>query len=398
MSRIDAMNGNACVAKAVQLCEPDVIAAYPITPQSSVVEKLAAMAANGRLCSKIVDVESEHSSMSVVRGAAMVGKRVFTATAGQGLAYMYEPYYSMATMRLPMVMAIACREMISPGTVWSGLQDALSVRDAGWIQIFVEDNQEILDMIIQGYKIAEHPDVQIPVNICYDGFYLSHQTKRVDVPDKDEVDAFLPTFNGRQWLDVDNPGAMDPNTLGAPLMKYRENHLQAMQTALKVIECVNTEFAAAFGRDYGGLIEVSGDAGAKLALVTMGGTTGAARVAVENAARRGIPVRLVKVRAIRPFPTAALVKALEGAETVGVADKSVSFGCNTGVLYQEMAAALGRKGVACQTIPFIGGLGGFDVRTEYLDSAIDMIAEANKTGQTPDFPVWLDERMLGEGK
>ena len=247
MSMIDALTGNECVAEAVRLCRPDIIAAYPITPQSVVVELLASMVADGKLGSKVVDVESEHSSMSVVKGAAMLGKRVFTATAGQGLAYMYEPYFSMSTMRFPMVMTLACREMISPGTVWCGLQDALSVRDAGWMQVFCENNQEILDMVIQGYRIAEDHGVLIPINVCYDGFYLSHQTERVELPEPSEVDAYLPPIDLPQYLDVNEPAIVDPNTVGSFLIRYREDHLACMQHAKSVIADANREFAARFG-------------------------------------------------------------------------------------------------------------------------------------------------------
>lgn len=394
MRKIDALSGNECVAKAVQLCKPDIIAAYPITPQSSVVEKLAAMVANDELESKVCDVESEHSSMSVVRGAAMVGKRVFTATAGQGLAYMYEPYFSMATMRLPMVMTLACREMISPGTVWSGLQDALSVRDSGWMQIFCESNQEILDMVIQGYKISENPEVRIPINICYDGFFLSHQTQRVEVPDSAEVDEFLPLFHGKQWLDVDNPGVMDPNTVGEELMKYRENHLKAMQKAKEVIVKTNDEFAGKFGRNYGGLIEVASGEDAEVFLITMGAITGAARVAVANARKTGHKVGLIKVRSMRPFPDKEIAQAVKGAKAVAVVDKSVSFGWNTGILFEEIAAVIGKYNLGIKAMPFIGGLGGYDVRTEYLDTVVRKLVDEAGTDTTHYETGWLNEQYL----
>ena len=174
MGKIVAMTGNTAAYTGAALCRPDLIAAYPITPQSSVVEGLAGMVYNGKLDSNFVQVESEHSAMSVVQGAAAAGGRVFTATSAQGLALMYEPYFRMSTLRIPMVMALATREMTSPETIWSGQQDAMSVREAGWIQMFCESNQEILDMMLQAYMIAEDPRVQLPVNVCYDGFYSSH--------------------------------------------------------------------------------------------------------------------------------------------------------------------------------------------------------------------------------
>lgn len=394
MSRIEAITGNECVAEAVRLCKPHVIAAYPITPQSSVVEKLAKMVSDGKLQSRVVDVESEHSSMSVVKGAALVGRRVFTATAGQGLAYMYEPYFSMATMRLPMVMAIANRDMISPGTVWSGLQDALSVRDAGWMQIFVESNQEVLDMIIQGYKVSEHSEVRIPINICYDGFYLSHQTARVEIPDQEDVDAFLPAFNGINLVDVNHPATADPNTVGSYFMEYREDHLQGMQKAKEVIQQVNDEFATKFGRNYGGLIDTYRMDDADIVMVTMGATTGAAREAVDLMRAKGIKVGLLKVRAIRPFPEEEIANVLKGRKAIGVVDKSVNFGWNTGILYQETLAALGKAKLEIPSAPFIGGLGGYDIRLEYINKAIEVTQQVANDGTGHGKTIWLTEDLL----
>ena len=394
MTRIDALTGNECVAEAVRLCSPDIIAAYPITPQSVVVEVLASMKANGQLKSKIVDVESEHSSMSVVKGAAMLGKRVFTATAGQGLAYMYEPYFSMSTMRFPMVMTLACREMISPGTVWCGLQDALSVRDAGWMQIFCENNQEILDMVIQGYKIAENHDVLIPMNVCYDGFYLSHQTERVEIPDQEQVDAFLPPIDLPQYLDVNHLAIVDPNTVGSYLIRYREDHLKCMQTAKKVIREVNDEFAEKFGRNWGGLIGSYRLEDADYVLVTIGATTGAARVVVDAWREKGVKMGLLKIRAVRPFPEEEIAEALKGRKAYGVIDRSVCFGWNRGIIAMETFAALGKAGVCLPGLSFVGGLGGLDLRTEYVDKAAGMIVEAAKGAIPAGETFWMNEDFL----
>ena len=394
MSMIDALTGNECVAEAVRLCRPDIIAAYPITPQSVVVELLASMVADGKLGSKVVDVESEHSSMSVVKGAAMLGKRVFTATAGQGLAYMYEPYFSMSTMRFPMVMTLACREMISPGTVWCGLQDALSVRDAGWMQVFCENNQEILDMVIQGYRIAEDHGVLIPINVCYDGFYLSHQTERVELPEPSEVDAYLPPIDLPQYLDVNEPAIVDPNTVGSFLIRYREDHLACMQHAKSVIADANREFAARFGRDWGGLLGSYRMEDADYVLVTMGATTGAARVAVDIMRERGLRMGLLKLRFMRPFPDAELADMLRGRRACAVIDRSVSFGWDRGVLSVELAAACGAHGVELPVLSFIGGLGGLDLRTEYVVRAAEMLADA--PAYLKDGAYWMNEDFLGE--
>lgn len=368
------LTGNYAAAEAAALCRPDLIAAYPITPQSSVVEHLAEMVHGGRLDADLVQVESEHSAMSVVQGAAAGGGRVFTATSAQGLALMYEPYFRMSTLRLPMVMAIATREMTSPESIWSGQQDVMSVRDAGWIQIFCDSNQEIADMIIQGYMIAEHPEVCIPVNVCYDGFYSSHLTSGVDMPTQEEVDEFLPlhSLNHTALLDPAAPLALDPMTPGELLMHYRENHLSAMQKALEVIDEVDAKFKAAFGRGYGGVLSQYRMEDAELAIVVTGGMTGAGMDAVDEARERGLRVGLVKLRAIRPFPAVKLAAALNGVKAFCVVDRSVSFGWNCGPMFVETRAALdGKAEPACFSA--IGGLGGADISVADFAKAIDRL-------------------------
>lgn len=394
MGKISALTGNECVAQAVKLCKPDIMAAYPITPQSSVVEKLAAMIANGQLDTQMMDVESELSAMSVLKGAAMAGKRVFTATAGQGLALMYEPYFSMSTSRLPMVMAIASREMISPVTVWSGLQDAHSVRDAGWLQVFAENNQEILDTIIQGYKISEHKDVLIPINVVYDGFYLSHQTERVEIPDQEQVDKFLPPYSYKPLLDVNRPQVVDPNTTGHLMMEYREDHLQSMKNALRVIDGVNEEFAQIFGRNYGGVIDTYRMEDASIVLVTIGAMTGAGREAVDFMRDKGVKVGLLKIRSLRPFPYEKVGEVLKGRKAFGVVDKSVSFGWSTGLVYQEVLAAVGRARIEIPSVSLIGGLGGTDIRVEHMAKAIEAINDTAKSNQSCPDAIWLKDNLI----
>lgn len=394
MSRVEALTGNECVANAVKLCKPDIMAAYPITPQSSVVEKLAMMIANNELAAEMMDVESELSAMSVLKGAAMVGKRTFTASAGQGLALMYEPYFSMSTSRLPMVMALACREMVSPVSIWSGFQDAHSVRDAGWMQIFCESNQEILDTIIQGYKISEHRDVLIPINVAYDGFYLSHQTSRVEIPEQVDVDTFLPPYTYPPLLDVDHPQVVDPNTTGNLMMEYRRDHLQSMKNALKVIQDVHDEFAETFGRSYGGLIELYRADDAEIMLVTIGAMTGAAREAVDVARVRGIKVGILRIRALRPFPFETVAEVLKGRKAFGVVDKSVCFGWSAGVVYQEVSAALGVAGLNIPSVSLIGGLGGTDIRIEHMQKAIETTQNCANSKKSQVEALWLTEESI----
>lgn len=387
------LTGNYAAAEAAALCRPDLVAAYPITPQSSVVEYLAGMVSNGKLDAAMVQVESEHSAMSVVQGAAAGGGRVFTATSAQGLALMYEPYFRMSTLRLPMVMALATREMTSPETVWSGQQDAMSVRDAGWIQVFCESNQEIVDMVIQGYMLSEDQRVMLPVNVCYDGFYSSHLTEGVDLPTQAEVDAFLPPMavNNHPTLDPETPLALDPLTAGPLLLHYRKNHLDAMERALEVIDEVDEKFAKAFGRSYGGAIEEYRCDDADVVLITIGGMSGTGKDAVDLAREKGIRAGLIKLRFVRPFPAARIAAALAGKKAFCVVDRSVCFGWSQGPMHMEVKAALADADAKYSHFSAIGGLGGADISLRDMCVLIDELeAGKNTPGEKETQWLWKD--------
>ena len=386
MNKQVVLTGNYAAAEAAALCRPDVIAAYPITPQSSVVERLAGKVYNGELDAEMIQVECEHSAMSAVQGAAAGGGRVFTATSAQGLALMYEPYFRMSTLRLPMVMALATREMTSPETVWSGQQDAMSVREAGWIQVFCESTQEIVDMIIQGYRLSEDPRIRIPVNVCYDGFYSSHLTEGVLIPDQADVDAFLPdpADSMKAVLDPDHPLSLDPLTAGPLLMKYRKDHLEAMTAAQKVLEEVDTAFGKQFGRSYGGGIETYRLEDADVVLVTIAGMSGTAKDAVDIARNRGINAGLVRIRFTRPFPAQRIADALAGKKAFSVVDRSCCFGWSQGPMHMEVKAALADQGLSACHFSTIGGLGGADISLEDLLQVLDMLeAGKNDPGEKP---------------
>lgn len=383
MGEIKVLTGNYSAAEAAALCRPDLIAAYPITPQSSVVEHLAELVHNGNIDASLVQVESEHSAMSVVQGAAAGGGRVFTATSAQGLALMYEPYFRMSTLRFPMVMALATREMTSPETVWSGQQDAMSVRDAGWIQMFCDNNQEIADMVIQGYMIAENSEVLLPVNVCYDGFYSSHLTEGVDLPLQEEVDKFLPPISAeRTVLDPDHPLALDPLTPGPLMMKYRKTHLDAMEKALDVIEEVDRKFGDAFGRYYGGAISEYRMEDAEVVIITIGGMTGTGMDAVDEAREQGINAGLIKLRFTRPFPAQRIARALKGKKAFAVIDRSVCFGWSQGPMYMETKAAVTDSDEQYCHFSAIGGLGGADISIDMMMETIRRLdAQKNEPGE-----------------
>lgn len=393
MQRLDVLNGNMAAAVGAALAKPDVIAAYPITPQTPVVEYLTQFATDGKIDAAMSEVESELSAMSVVTGASLAGSRTFTATASQGLSLMYEPYFRASTLRLPIVMAIVNREMISPQSVWGGQQDSMSVRDAGWLQIYAEDNQEILDLVVQAFKIAEDKRVLLPINICYDGFYLSHMTERVMVPEQEKVDTFLGTYHPEHIiLDPERPMAVDPLTNGALLMEYRYKHLKAQQAALEVIDEVDREFGELFGRSYGGAIEEYRMEDAEYAVITTGSMSGAAKDMVDAKREEGVKAGLIRMRMVRPFPKERIRKALAEVKAFGVVDKNVSFGCDTGIVYQEVRAAM-YGGNTVPSVPVIGGLGGEDISLQMMGDVIDTIVHAAQE-QTDSETVWL---MVEEG-
>lgn len=390
MTRI-ALTGNSCAATAAALCRPGVIAAYPITPQSSVVEALAGMIASGKLKSRMVQVESEHSACSVVSGASLAGERTFTATSAQGLALMYEPYFRAASLRLPIVMPIACREMTSPSSIWCGQQDAMTLRDAGWLQIYVENNQEIMDMIIQGYRLAEDADIMLPLNICYDGFYLSHMIEGVEIPEQEDVDSFLPKYvNHLAALDPKRPMAVDSLTEGHLLMGYRQAHMEAMQNAIAKLAQIDRAFAAAFGRSHGGAIDTYRMEDAEIALITIGSMTGTARDAVDKARAAGTKVGLIKLRMMRPFPDALLREALQSVKAWGCVDRAVSFGWNKGPVYVEAKSAVSDDRYS---LSFIGGLGGADITLKALGRCIDIL---NGREASAGSTVWLTSNFVRE--
>ena len=391
-------DGNEAAAWAVALARVEMVAVYPITPQSSLVEYLAKLVADGDLPAEIVDAEGEHSVLSVLQGAALAGARTYTATCGPGLAFMFEPYLRQPGLRLPMVMSIVTRDTLTPQSVWGGHQDAMSVREVGWIQMYCETVQEVMDTIIMGYRIAEHRDVMLPVNVCHDGNYLSFGATRVDLPAQAEVDAFLgtPNINWHAALDPARPMAVDPLTGGAggpgprTFVKYRKGHCAGMQNALQVITDAHAEWARRIGREHAPLVERYRMDDADIALVTIGSMTGAAKDAIDEARERGVRAGLVKVKTYRPFPVQAIVAALSGTKAVGVVDRSVSFGWNCGPLYQDVAGALGHAGVPLPSMSFIGGLAGADLTPDHFGGVIERVAALARDGQQGP-TVWLNE-------
>ncbi len=384
------LTGNAAAAHAVRLCRPSVIAAYPITPQTELIEELAKFSAQGLLDAEMVEVESEHSAMSVLVGASAAGGRTFTATAGQGLAYMYEPYMAASTQRLPIVMAIVNREMLNPSIVAAGEQDFVTLKDAGWIMIVAENCQEILDSLIMAYRLAEDPAIQLPVNVCYDGYYLSYLSGRVEVPSQEEVDRFLaPTEQyERPKVDPDKPLICISYAAGKLMMEYRYKHCAALDRAKGKIDEIDQEFLSMFGRSYGGQIEEYRTEDAEIVLVAMGSRAGTAKVAIDKKRQEGLNVGLVKIRALRPFPRERLTRVLEGKKAVGVIDRNVCFGWNSGHLFVDVKACSVDVTSPIAMVDFVDGLGGGDITIEHIERAVDITYQAAR-GQAHKEVTWL---------
>jgi phenylglyoxylate dehydrogenase alpha subunit len=392
--QVKPLDGNKAAAYGVLLCKPDVISAYPITPQTALPEQLYRFCAEGLLKSEMVEVEGEMSAMSVLIGASAAGGRTFGATSGSGLAFMFEAYCQASTLRLPIVMVIATREMVGPGIVAAGEQDAFSVRDAGWIHIHCETCQEILDSIIMAYELAEDPEILVPVNICYDGFYLSHLTDLVEVPLQEDVDRFLGPRKERPKLSPETPmafGVADPRLVFA---EYRYKHLAALERAKTKIEQIDTKFQATFGRCYGGLIEKYRMDDAEMALVALGSCSGTAKAVIDAQREAGVRVGLVRVRAYRPFPKEALREALQAMKGIGVIDRNVCFGFNTGTLFVELKSALSDLNKRIPVANFISGLGGADITPQGITRAVDITCQAAHE-QSFEEVTWLDLEQDG---
>lgn len=393
MAEAVAIDGNMAAAYGAMLSRPQLITVYPITPLTPLLEHLAKFAADGLLNAQIVEAESEYAMISILQGASLAGGRTFTGSASQGLALMYEPYFRTATLRLPIVMCVASREMMSPTTTAGGQQDVFAMREAGWIQLFAESNQEILDLVIQAYRIAEDERVLLPVNVCYDGYYSSHLIERVVIPDQEAVDSFLGSYKPRHvYLDPKDPIMVDPMTPGGLLLKYRQSQAEAQTMAKRVITEVGEAYGLAFGRNYGGLIEPYLAEDAEFLLLTTGSVSGTARAAIDEMRRSGKGWGLLRLRSIRPFPRREIAEAARGKKAIGIIERNVCFGWGSGSLWMEARAALAGQPFAPRVIDFIGGLGGSDIPIEQIFWAMEKVVSALGRAPGEEDIFWLEEK------
>jgi pyruvate ferredoxin oxidoreductase alpha subunit len=387
MAKRQGIEVSVAVADAAKLADVDVVSAYPITPQTHIVEHLAELVANGELKAAYIPVESEHSAMSACLGASAVGARTFTSTASQGLELMHEVLYVASAMRLPIVMAVANRALSAPISIWSDHSDAMSARDTGWIQIFVENGQEAVDNVICAFRIGEDQRVLLPVMVHLDGFSLTHVIEPIILPEQDEVDRFLPPYEHPLPLDPAKPvtiGAFAPPFIYTEIKWAQEINLEkAKETILEHWR----EFGQAFGRYYSPLESYRAE-GARVLLMTMGSYSETAMVAVDKMRDEGRSVGLLKLRLWRPFPFDELRQAVQDADVLIVLDRALSFGGPGGPVCSEVKAALYHEAKKPDVIGFVGGLGGRDISMAGFEDMIERGIEIAEKGREREFEIF----------
>ena len=359
------------VAVAVAACRPQVVCAYPISPQTHIVEELSRMVKAGELTGcEYVNVESEFAAMSGAIGASAVGARSYTATASQGLLYMVEAVYNASGMELPIVMTVANRAIGAPINIWNDHGDAMSQRDSGWLQLYATSNQEAADLHVQAFRIAE--ELSVPVMVCMDGFVLTHATERVDIPEQAQVDAFLPPFVPQQLLDPDNPVSIGAMVGPEAFTEVRYLAHRRQLDALETIPRVAAEFAAVFGRDSGGLVRPYRLDGAETVVIALGSVFGTLQDVVDLEREAGVPVGLLGITSFRPFPYDAVREALAGATRVVVLERALALGVG-GIVASDVRAALATAVVDVDQRTVIAGLGG---RPITVTSLREMVTKA----------------------
>ena len=370
------LSGDEAFAEGVRLARPQVISAYPITPQTVVVERLSEMVEDGSLAAEYVHVESEHSALSCAIGASATGARTFTATSSQGLLYMAECLTYAAGGRFPIVMMNANRATALPWNIYGDQRDSLALLDHGWIQVYAEDNQEALDLALMAYAVAENPAVATPVMVNLDGFALTHTYETVDVPEPAEADAFLPPYEpAGNRFDFEHP--VNIGFSAGPeynrYFKYWEHRV--MLDAPAVVTRVEQRFAEVFGRQYPGMVEALSCDDADVILVTLGSAAGLVRSVVRQLRDQGVRAGMLRIRYLRPMPSALIAEALRGAKAVGVLEKDVSFGAE-GTVFTNVNSALQQAAVGVPTYDFVGGLGGDDISEAQVRGMYAMLAQA----------------------
>jgi pyruvate ferredoxin oxidoreductase alpha subunit len=389
MNEVKVVEGSEVVALAVKACRPHVVSAFPISPQTHIVESLARMVANGDLSAEYIRTESEFSAASVLAGATAAGSRSYTASSSQGLLLMTEVLYASAGMRLPFVITGVNRSVSAPINIQVDHQDTMALRDSGVIQFYVESSQEAYDTHLSAFKIAEDPGIMLPVMVCMDGWVLTHSYERVEFIDQKTVDQFLPPFQPQNRLDPADPKTWGSYAESDVLMEFKYAVHRAMTAGKTRIKEILAEVAAFTGRDHGGLIEAYRTDDADVILVAMGSVVGTIKDAVDELRHRGKKAGLVKIRCYRPFPHEEIWEAVRGARVIAVMDANSSMG-SEGAVGLDLKAKLYGRPDAPIVIDYIAGLGGREINARTIDRLVERSEDIYRSGQVLSEPEWVD--------
>lgn len=367
MARRDRLSGNEAIAEALRQINPDVMPAFPITPSTEVPQYFSKFVANGQVDTEFIPVESEHSAMSAAIGAEAAGARTLSATSSCGMAYMWEELYIAASNRLPIVLALVNRALSGPININCDHSDSMGARDAGWIQIYAENNQEAYDNMVQAFRISEHKDVRLPIMVCQDGFITSHAVQNIILMEDEEVKNFVGEYHPEHYmLNPQETMAVGPYSVTNFYMEAKRAQAEGMHNAKRVIKEVADEFAQITGRQYGWFEEYRME-DAEYAMVLIGSAAGTAKDAVDKLREEGKKVGLIKIRMFRPFPAAEIAEALKNVKAVALMDRTESYNDHGGPIGAEVMAALYRAKASCEAVNYVYGLGGRDVRVEHIE-------------------------------
>ena len=381
MSIRERLSGNEAAAIAMKQINPDVVAAFPITPSTEIPQYFSTFVSNGDVDTEFVAVESEHSAMSACIGAQAAGGRAMTATSANGLSLMWEMIYIASSLRLPIVMSLVNRAVSGPLNIHNDHSDAMGVRDSGWIMMFSENNQEAYDNLLMAHRIAEHKDVLLPLMVCQDGFITSHSIENIELEDDELVKKFVGKYEPDHYLLNDKePIAVGPLDLQSYLFEHKAQQADGMRNAKKIIEEVSKEFEALTGRKYGFFEEYKTE-DADFIIVAMNSTAGTAKFAADRLRKQGVKAGVLKVRVFRPFPGEEIAKALENAKAVAILDKADGLNAVGGPLFTDITSVMQVNNVSVPTVNYIYGIGGRDTKSDDIESVYNDLQEIVKTGK-----------------
>ena len=377
----ERLSGNEAAAIAMKQINPDVVAAFPITPSTEIPQYFSTFVNNGSVDTEFVAVESEHSAMAACIGAQAAGARAMTATSANGLSLMWEMVYIASSLRLPIVMSLVNRAVSGPLNIHNDHSDAMGVRDSGWIMLFSENNQEAYDNLLMAHRIAEHKDVKLPLMVCQDGFITSHSIENIELLEDDKVKAFVGEYKPEHYLLNDKePIAVGPLDVQAYLFEHKAQQAAAMRNAKKVILDVSKEFKELTGRDYSFFEEYKLD-DAEIAIVCMNSTAGTTKFVVDSLREKGIKAGLLKVRVFRPFPGVEIANALSHLKAIAVLDKSDSLNAAGGALYEDIVSSMYTENIHVPAVNYIYGIGGRDTKTNNIEDVFHDLEEIAKSGK-----------------